>query len=333
MTFKREFEIGVIGAGAWGTTLASHIVKTGRAILLWAYEKEVADEINSNHRNSVYLPEFELPAELTATGNLEEFRSIDRIIIAVPSAFFSETMGKLVRYISTATRILSASKGFIDDDLKRPSELLDDMLSENHFGVISGPNLSREIMSGLPAITLVASRYQDVVLEFQNLLSNEQFRVYGGTDVAGTELGGALKNIMAIAAGIADGLKLGQNALAALITRGLAEMVKLGDALGADVRTFYGVSGLGDLVCTSQSRLSRNHEVGRRIAGGEKLDDILKSTSSIAEGVGTTKHVHEYAMKHKLDLPITGAVYNVLFGNANPGEALRELMTRTLKME
>jgi len=333
LSFRIEYEIGVIGAGAWGTTLAAYLTKSGRSVLLWAYEETVRDEINTSHRNSMYLPGFELPDDLDATTRMEDFRSIDRLIIAIPSMFYVETIDKLEPFVSTATRILSATKGFIDSDLTRPSQFLDDAIPENHFGVISGPNLSREIMAGLPAISLVASRYQNLISEFQNLLSGEYFRVYGGTDVAGTELGGALKNIIAVAAGIADGLQLGENALAAIITRGLAEMIKLGEKLGAESRTFFGVSGLGDLVCTSHSTLSRNHELGRRIALGESLDSVTSSLKSIAEGVGTTKHVHTYAMKNGIELPITHAVYKMLFEKADPDTVIRELMTRTLKME
>jgi glycerol-3-phosphate dehydrogenase (NAD(P)+) len=207
------------------------------------------------------------------------------------------------------------------------------MFPGSPLGVLSGPNLSREVVSGKPAISLIASRDKDLVHEYQHLLSTERFRVYGSTDVTGTELGGSLKNIMAIAAGISDGLDLGQNAMAALITRGIAEMIRLGEHLGAEAKTFYGVSGLGDLVCTSQSRLSRNHEVGRRLASGETLGEILGSTKSVAEGVGTTKHVHEYAVEHGIDLPITGSVFKILYESADPGLALRELMTRKLKME
>ncbi len=333
MTEHSEFDVGVIGAGAWGTTLGSHLVRSGHSVLIWAFEEQVRDEINATHHNSMYLSGFELPSDLQATSDLTEFSSIDRLIFAVPSAFCSETAGKLSPSVSTNAKILSATKGFVGPDLKRPSQLLRELLPGNPIGVLSGPNLSREISAGLPAISLVASKDANLIQDFQELLSTERFRVYGGTDVAGTELGGALKNIIAIAAGIADGLELGENALAALITRGLAEMIKLGKILGSNERTFFGVSGLGDLVCTCQSRLSRNQEVGRRIAGGMKLDEILASTASIAEGVGTTLHVHRFAQARDLDLPITRAVHNVLYERADPGIALHELMTRTLKME
>jgi glycerol-3-phosphate dehydrogenase (NAD(P)+) len=333
MTPSEPYDAGIVGAGAWGTTLASHLGQTGKKVLLWAFETEVVEEVNSRHRNSVYLPGFDIPPSVHATADLSDMSAVDRMIISVPSAFCAATLKSLAPHVAQGARILSATKGFVGPDLKRPTELLREILPDHLIGVLSGPNLSREISSGLPAISLVASDDEELVREFQSLLSTERFRVYGGSDVIGTELGGALKNIMAIAAGVAQGLNLGENALAALITRGLAEMIKLGKVLGAGERTFYGVSGLGDLICTCQSSLSRNHRVGRRIAAGEKLDAITSSMSAIAEGIDTTRHVQKYAESRGLDLPITKAVYNVLFKNAAPGEALREMMTRTLKME
>jgi len=333
MVSDSRSELAVIGAGAWGTTLANHIAQTGRPTLIWAFEKEVCDEINSNHTNPVYLEGCRLHESLKATNDLSDLSDINRLIIAIPSKFFARSVKGLNDLVSKDCLIVSATKGFIDDTLRRPSDHLKELLPENPIGVLSGPNLSREVSMGLPAISLVASEEHSLVREFQDILSTERFRVYGGSDVAGTELGGALKNIMAIAAGMSDGLGLGENALAALITRGLAEMIKLGGLFGADERTFFGISGLGDLVCTSQSRLSRNQQVGRRIALGESLDEILTDMTAVAEGVETTRHVHEYAVQNNVELPITGSVHNILFEKADPSEAIRNLMTRTLKME
>jgi len=327
------FEIGIVGAGAWGTTLASLLTSAGCHTIVWAYESDVANDINKSSRNSVYLHDVDLPPGLVATNDFADLSDPNRLIIAVPSPFLAETLEQLAPHVKPGAELVSATKGFVASDLKRPSQLLEDILPGHSIGVLSGPNLSREIIRGLPAISLVASKDDDLVREYQRLLSTARFRVYGGKDVVGTELGGALKNIMAIAAGLADGLELGENALAALITRGLAEMIRLGKVFGADERTFYGVSGLGDLVCTSQSRLSRNHEVGRRLAAGESLDAVLQSSKAVPEGVGTTGHVHEFAFGRGLDLPITAAVHAVLFERAEPANVLRELMTRELKME
>jgi glycerol-3-phosphate dehydrogenase (NAD(P)+) len=328
-----DFEVGVIGAGAWGTTIASHLCKEGHRTLLWAFEPEIIDEINANHTNSKFLNGITLSDSMTAAGDPCRFEKIQKFIVVVPSQFLGEVAALFDNHLSPDAMIVSATKGFISSDLMRPSELLELHFRNNPIGVLSGPNLSREVAQELPTISLVASSDDNLVNEFQNLLSSDYFRVYGGKDVIGTELGGALKNIIAIAAGMLDGLGLGENTLAALITRGLSEMIKLGTKLGAETKTFYGVSGLGDLVCTSQSRLSRNHEVGRRLATGEKLDKILSSTASVAEGVNTTRHVHEFASKHKLEMPITAAVYNVLCNEINPGDVLIGLMTRSLKME
>ncbi|MCK4721588.1 NAD(P)-dependent glycerol-3-phosphate dehydrogenase [bacterium] len=333
MCSRHKHEVGIIGAGAWGTTIAAHLSRNGHPSLIWALEPEVVNEINTDHKNSIFLKDIELPESLTATGKLYDFENIDWLIIVVPSAYFADVTGKLQGHVKMETPIVSATKGFISSDLMRPTEHLERLFPDNSIGALSGPNLSREVVMGLPAISLVASSDDNLVKEFQHILSSDRFRVYGGNDMTGTELGGALKNIIAIAAGMVDGLKLGENSLAALITRGLAEMIKLGGRLGAETRTFFGVSGLGDLVCTSQSTLSRNHEVGRRVASGEKLDVILASRPSVAEGVVTTKHVQEFSSMHDLDMPITNAVYTVLFEDRDPKHAVYELMTRSLKME
>jgi len=333
MSASLNYSAGVIGAGAWGTTIASHLTKCGHSTLLWAFEKEVSDEINISHRNSVYHHDIDLPEKLTATSELSRFANVEYLIIVVPSAFYKTTVSQLAEILPEGIPILSATKGFVDDELARPSEFLASTCPNHPIGVLSGPNLSREISQGLPAITLVTSSDENLVRSFQEMLSTDRFRVYGGTDLIGTELGGALKNIMAIAAGLVDGLKFGKNTHAALITRGLAEMIRLGERLGAQKQTFYGVSGLGDLVCTAGSTLSRNQEVGRRIAQGETLKEILSATRAVPEGVDTTKHVHAYCKAHDIDLPITDAVHKVLFDGVDPFEALKGLMTRHLKME
>jgi glycerol-3-phosphate dehydrogenase (NAD(P)+) len=333
MTPQGTYDIGVVGAGAWGTTLAMHLGLTGRKVLLWAFEPDVVSEINSDHTNSTYLKGFKLPEEIFATSDLADIGVAPRLIIVVPSSFYQRTVESLFPHLHNNVSILSATKGFLNPELKRPSELLIEKAPGHPIGVLSGPNLSREIASRLPAISLVASKDENLIREYQTMLSTERFRVYGGSDMTGTELGGALKNIIAIAAGMVDGLHLGENTMAALITRGLTEMIKLGKILGAEERTFYGVSGLGDLICTCQSPLSRNNLVGKRIAEGEKLDHIRASISAIPEGIETSKNVHKYAQAHNLDLPITQAVHRILFESAAPEMALRELMTRTYKME
>ena len=332
MSSKGSIDVGVVGAGAWGTTLARHLARSGQKILLWAFEPEVVHDITASKQNSLYLPDIVLPDSIIATADLADFSQVSKVIIAVPSAFCATTIEAIAQTLSPSCKLLSATKGFVGPDLTRPTQLLEATFPDRSIGALSGPNLSREIASGLPAISLVSSKDEILVRDFQSLLSTERFRVYGGSDVIGTELGGALKNIIAIAAGIADGLDLGENALAGLITRGLAEMIKLGKTLGANERTFYGVSGLGDLVCTCQSTLSRNHTVGSLLAQGGKIGDILSEMSAVPEGPDTTMHVHEYAESRGIDLPITRAIYDILFKEADPDLALRDLMTRSLKM-
>ncbi|MFH1675519.1 MAG: NAD(P)H-dependent glycerol-3-phosphate dehydrogenase [bacterium] len=333
MTSGSKYDAGIIGAGAWGTTLANHLGLKGSKVLLWAFEDYVVDEINGAHKNTPFLEGFDLSENISATTSLGDFRNVPRLIIVVPSEFYGKTVENLREHVSGEVLILSATKGFVGPGLQRPSERLRVVFPENKIGVLSGPNLAREIAGGLPAISRVASENSGLISEFQPFLSTERFRIYGGMDVIGTELGGALKNIIALAAGMVDELKLGENTLAALITRGLAGMIKFAAILGADERTLFGVSGLGDLVCTCQSRLSRNHTVGRRLARGESIEEILKSMKAVAEGINTTRQVFDYAKLHGLDLPITSAVHGVIFEKTDPQEALRQLMTRTLKME
>lgn len=330
---RKEYDLGIIGAGAWGTTLALHVSSQDIPVLLWAYEPEVVEEINHYRTNSVYLPGIPLNEKIHATSALDDFIHVRRLIVVVPSAFFSSVVSSVKQFIKPDIPIVSATKGFIGPQLQSPSSLLLSLFPGNSVGVLTGPNLAKEIAAGLPAISLIASQNEKLIEDFQSLLSTDRLRIYGSYDIVGAELGGAFKNVIAIAAGIADGLELGENSLAALITRGLAEMVKLGKILGADEKTVYGISGLGDLICTCQSPLSRNHHVGRHISKGIKLSEILRNMKAVAEGVWTTKIVYEYAEPQDIELPITSAVYHILFEDKDPSIAIRELMTRTLRME
>ena len=336
---KSEFtgrKITVIGAGAWGTTLADLIGRQDYLVRLWCLEPEVAEHIKLGRENEMYLRGVSLSENITPTLDLEEaLTDVGLILIVVPSQHFRNVAAKSRPFISAKCYALSASKGFEIETFKRMSEVLAQERAglEYAAGVLSGPNLSREISAGKPAVTLVASENEDLVHTFQHLLSCRHFRVYRGADVTGTELGGALKNIYAIAAGVVQGFNFGNNTLASLITRGLVEMIRLGVSLGAKTETFYGASGLGDLICTAFSELSRNNYVGRQLAAGEKLDDILASMHHVAEGVYTTKAVHKHLGESGIEMPIAEAVYSVLFEGFDPLEGVHALMGRDLKAE
>jgi len=329
-------KITVIGAGAWGTTLADLIAAQDYAVRLWCFESEVAQQINSKRENESFLKGITLSKNITATNDCAEALSdAGLILFVVPSQHYRDTARMCRPFIEKGIYVLSASKGFEIESFKRMTEVLEDEWSgvDHSTGVLSGPNLSREIATRRPAVTRVASGDAELVDTFQKLLSCPYFRVYGGTDVIGTELGGALKNIYAIAAGVAAGLNFGHNTLASLITRGLKEMVRLGVKLGAREETFFGASGLGDLICTGFSELSRNHTIGRRLAAGESLDEMLDSMTHVAEGVYTTRAVYNHIGTTGIEMPIAEAVYKVLFEDLGPKDGVQSLMERRLKAE
>lgn len=329
-------KITIVGAGAWGTTLADLIAEQDYTVRLWCYEPEVAEQISASRENATFLKGIKLSDNIIPTSDCEEaLTGAGLVLFVVPSKFFRETARMFGPYLAKDAYVLSASKGFEVESFKRMTQVMAEEWSDRGYsaGVLSGPNLSREIATRKPAVTLVASENDELVKTFQQLLSCPHFRVYGSEDVIGTELGGALKNIYAIAAGIASGLSFGHNTLASLITRGLKEMVRLGVTLGAKEETFFGASGLGDLICTGFSELSRNQTVGRRLAGGDKLDDILSTMTHVAEGVYTTRAVHNFLKTADIEMPIAGAVYRVLFEGLDPKAGVQSLMGRSLKAE
>jgi glycerol-3-phosphate dehydrogenase (NAD(P)+) len=326
--------VAVIGSGSWGTTLAKVAAENGRKVLLWARRQELSDEINQTHRNESYLPGFELPATLEATTDLERIcRSATLLILVVPSHGLRRVAAQLGDFSSGEHVIVHASKGIERESHKRMSELLREETCVRKIGVLSGPNLAREIALRQPAGTLIASRYQEVFRRCQAVLNNGYFRAYASEDVIGAEVGGAFKNVVALAAGVATGLDLGDNSKALLITRGLAEMARLGVAMGAEVSTFAGMAGIGDLIATCSSTLSRNHQVGVRLARGESLEQIQAHMQMVAEGVRTTRAVQDFALQHRLELPIVRAVHRLLYEGCDLETALTDLMATPTGME
>lgn len=329
--------VAVIGAGAWGTTLARMLAQQGRAVRLWAVSHELAEEINSRRENVTFLPGFPLPDELMVSADGEQVLSgAGAVLWVVPSAWLRDVAAKLRGHVPSGALMICATKGIERRSGARMSEVLTTELGghlKTELVTLSGPNLSGEIAAGLPAVSVAASASEQRALEAQQLLSSAQFRVYRNDDVVGVELCGALKNVIAIAAGISDGLGYGANSRAALITRGLAEMTRLGVALGARPETFAGIAGMGDLVTTCTSALSRNHRTGVRLAAGESREQIEQSTPAIAEGIWTTQAEIELARQAGVEVPIAEAVNAVLFEGADARAAAKALMTRAQKAE
>ena len=325
--------IAVIGAGSWGTTLACLLTEKGYDVSLWAYEKEIADEINGSRVNSIYLSDVILPVNLKATNNIGDAVKEARYVLnVVPTQFTRSIFKEAEKHISKDAVIISASKGIEQGTLLTVSAILKDITGRK-IAVLSGPSFAKEVLKKLPTAVTLAAENADFSLQLQEIFNTHYFRVYTHTDVLGVELGGALKNVIAIASGISDGLGLGHNARAALITRGLAEIIRLGERMGADKRTFSGLSGLGDLVLTCTGHLSRNYSVGVSLGKGMKLKDILSSTKSVAEGVATALSAFELSLKYGVEMPVVKQVYEVIYKDKNPAEAVTMLMNRALKAE
>jgi len=329
--------IGVIGAGAWGTALAKHLAEKGLKIRLWAYEREVVDAINGQHENPVFLPGVALPPSLVATGSLTNLAAeSEGLLLVVPSHVARPVLRELVRSLSTPIPFISATKGVEEDTLNLMTQVMTDVLPpamQQDLMVLSGPSFATEVSAGKPAVLCLAGSNEELTRTFQAALMTPAFRVYVDSDVLGVQLGGALKNVMALAAGVVDGLDLGHNVRAALITRGLAEMVRLGVAMGADPRTFYGLSGVGDLVLTCTGGLSRNHTVGVRLGKGERLESILGTMQAVAEGIRTAKAALGLARRHRVDMPIVQEINAVLFEGKSCRKAVTDLMERDAKPE
>ena len=335
-------KIAVIGAGSWGTALTKPIGDLGQTVSLWAHRKEHVEELKATRQNKTYLPGFTLADTVTPVSDLREAVAGHAIVImVVPSHVFREVFTGLEPYLEKEAYVVSASKGIENDSLLTMTQVMEDVLSSSSkagernisTGVLSGPSFAREVAAGIPTAVTVASRNKEAATYIQRALSTPLFRVYGATDVIGLELGGALKNIVAIGAGICDGLGYGTNTRAALITRGLAEITRLGVSMGADPLTFSGLGGLGDLVLTCTGDLSRNRKVGLAVGRGEDLDEVLAGMTAVAEGVRTTEAARDLATRHGVEMPIVGAVYSILYEKVDPRRALALLMSRQPKPE
>lgn len=326
--------VSVIGAGSWGTALAKRLCENGHAVRLWCRQLQLARQINATNTNPAYLPNVMLPASLQAFSEMEEaIDGAEFVLIATPSHALRTVVPSLP-VLPSRVIVISAVKGLEPQtDLRMSQVIAENLPGNNPIVAFSGPSLADEVARDIPTAIVAACENLEAARQVQTLLMGPFFRVYTHADIIGVELGGALKNIIALAAGIGDGAGFGDNTKAALITRGLVEMTRVGTFLGADPITFAGLSGMGDLVVTCMSKKSRNRSVGEAIGRGQKLKDILSSMNMVAEGVRTTQATHAFALKHNIELPITRAVFEVLFEDKNPAQAVSDLMTREAKME
>jgi glycerol-3-phosphate dehydrogenase (NAD(P)+) len=325
--------IAVIGAGSWGTTLACLLSDKGYDVSLWVHDATLSQKIKETRINSVYLPDIIIPDNTMVTNNIEEALKRARYILnAVPAQYVRTVFSEGLPYMLDEALIVSLSKGIERKTLLTVSSILKE-LSDRPVAVLSGPSFAKEVIKKLPSAVTLAIDEKNSAYLLQEVFNLSNFRVYTHDDIIGVEIGGALKNVMAIAAGISDSLGLGNNARASLITRGLAEMTRLGVAMGARERTFSGLSGMGDLVLTCTSILSRNYTVGMQLGQGMNIKDILEKTQFVAEGVTTAESAFELAKKFNVDMPIVEQVYSVIYKNKDPLQAVRNLMERSLKTE
>jgi glycerol-3-phosphate dehydrogenase (NAD(P)+) len=318
-------DVTVLGAGSWGTTVAS-LTTALNPTVLWARNPEVAEEINENHTNETYLPGITLPRRLHSTADMEEaVRRADVLIVGVPSKGFRASLIEAGKWLRPWTPVVSLTKGIEAGSLLRMTEIIEELMPGHPAATLSGPNLAREIMTGQAAASVVATEDLGVAAALQEVLQHKLFRVYRNHDVIGCEIGGALKNVIAIAAGIGEGLGVGDNTRAAVMTRGLSELTRLGVAMGAEAQTLAGLAGMGDLVATCMSPYSRNRTVGEMLGRGKPLDQILAEMHMVAEGVGTAETALALAARHHVELPICEEIFRVVTGAQRPVDAYRGL--------
>lgn len=325
----------VIGGGTWGSAFAVHLGRLNIETQLWIREQDIYEEARKSQENKVFLPGVIFPSLVSFFNEFEQaLRSTGIVFIAVPSGFCRQIYEKIAPFLTSGQIIVSLTKGIEKGSLKRMSEIMEEVFPfPPRITVLSGPSFAKEIIEEHPTAVVIASPDLELARKVQHFVSNPYFRAYASQDMVGVELCGALKNIIAIAAGISNALKFGHNSIAALITRGLAEMTRLGLKLGAESQTFAGLAGIGDLVLTCTGELSRNRSVGVELGKGKSLEEITSKMKMIAEGITTTLSAHQLAAREKVEMPICEKVYQVLYENKNPKKALQELLSRRLKDE
>lgn len=336
---QQKQNISMIGDGGWGTTLAIYLAKKGYPIKLWSAFPEYAQQIQSTRINRKFLPGIEIPHTIEITSDLTAaVEASEILVLAVPSQFLRSILKKIKKISPEKNSlnnkiILSVVKGIETTTLMRVSQIIEDILGTVNLAVLSGPTIAGEVVKDIPTTAVIACKKSKVAQALQYIFNSPTFRIYTNTDVIGVEVGGSLKNVIAISCGVCDGLGYGSNTKAAIVTRGLAEMSRLGAALGAKPKTFAGLTGLGDLITTCFSSQSRNRTVGEHLGKGTPINQILNSMNMVAEGVETAKAAYRLSLKHKIPMPITTEVYNILFKGKSPQLAVTDLMTRKTKAE
>ncbi|MDB6146680.1 MAG: Glycerol-3-phosphate dehydrogenase [Spartobacteria bacterium] len=324
----------ILGAGGWGTALAGLWAKDGRDIILWGHNATRVEQLRSSRENHEYLPGFKLPETVRVTDELRDCANCSLIVFVIPSTAVRSIAEQFRDIVASEDSVLlSCTKGIEHGTGLRMSEILFEILPRHPIAVLSGPNLAVEVARGLPTATVLGCADAELAVQLQGYLGSPRFRVYTSDELTGIELGGALKNVFALPAGVSDGFGLGDNSKAALVTRSLAELLRIGTAMGGHPRTFYGLSGVGDLIATCFSQHSRNRRVGEKLGRGESLDQIISSMQMVAEGIPTTKSAYECARKLNVETPIIDQVYAVLYEGKAPAQGLKELLQRDQKAE
>ncbi len=329
--------VGIIGAGSWGTSLAVILARQGKHVVLWTRRESLADEIRTSRLNRVYLDGIHLPEDVHVTSMLPEaIERQDMLVFAVPTQSLRQVAQKAAPYVEAGQVLVSVAKGIENGTLMLTSDVLSDTMPpevSGRIGVLYGPSHAEEVARCIPAAVVAAAREPSTASVIQQSFMTSRLRVYVNADIIGVQVGGSVKNVMAIAAGISDGVGFGDNTRAAIVTRGISEIRRLGVAMGARPETFSGLSGIGDLVVTCMSKLSRNRYVGEQIGKGRSIDDVQKEMSMVAEGVRTTTSIVELARRHRVEMPISEAVNAILFKGKKPLDAVSELMEREAKQE
>jgi glycerol-3-phosphate dehydrogenase (NAD(P)+) len=332
---KKEIKhITVLGDGGWGTTLAIHLSKQGYAVTLWGAFPSYIAHIKKTLTNPKFLPEIKIPKNVHITDHLSQaVNQAQLIVLAIPSQFLKNVLKQIQRHELTDKIFISATKGFDTADLKRMSEIIHGILGNVPLAILSGPTIAKEVALGIPSAAVIACPNIHLAKKLQKIFNSAHFRIYTNSDTIGVEVGGSVKNIIAIACGVCEGLGLGTNTQAAIVTRGLAEMTRLGKALGAKEKTLFGLTGLGDLTTTCFSRESRNRQLGELLGHGQNLKQILLSRQTVSEGVTTAKAIYQLSQQLNIAMPITHEVYKILYKNKKPRLALKDLMNRQSKSE
>jgi len=326
--------VSVIGDGGWGTALALVLLRNGHEVTVWGPFPDYVAKIKQLGENKLFLPDVRLPGESTwPAARRAAVANADVVVLAVPTKFFRAVAGSFSDLLPDACSLVSVAKGLDQETHQRMSQVAEEVLGHGPVAALSGPSHAEEVARRIPTAVTLACTDPERCRSLQDVFANPRFRVYVSTDIIGIELGGALKNVIAVAVGVSDGIGFGDNSRAALITRGLAEMTRFGCALDANASTFAGLSGMGDLIVTCTSRLSRNRAVGERLGRGEKIRDILESMKQVAEGVVNCRSARDLAQQHGIDMPITDQVYQIIHENKSPEQAVSALLSRDLKAE